>query len=150
VSASGVERIADDLDADVDFCVFFRRRISPETLQGSRGKHQGDNRSGAVSETPAASCCSRALDHTVSTIDVLADVVEAVSPNIDVVIDSGFMQGPDVCKALAFGAKAVGLGRLQCWALGVGGQAGMTRTFEILREEIRPPWPTSVLLASLT
>jgi L-lactate dehydrogenase (cytochrome) len=66
----------------------------------------------------------------------LADVVEAVSPNIDVVIDSGFMRGPDVCKALAFGAKAVGLGRLQCWALGVGGQAGMTRTFEIRREEI--------------
>lgn len=78
----------------------------------------------------------RALDHVVSTIEVLTDVVEAVSPNIDVVIDSGFMRGPDVCKALALGAKAVGLGRLQCWALGVGGQAGMTRTFEILREEI--------------
>ncbi|MDW3178944.1 MAG: alpha-hydroxy acid oxidase [Acidimicrobiia bacterium] len=78
----------------------------------------------------------RALDHVVSTIEVLAEVVEAVSPTIDVVVDSGFMRGPDVCKALARGATAVGLGRLQCWALGAGGQAGVERTLQILREEI--------------
>ena len=78
----------------------------------------------------------RALDHAVSSIEVLAEVVDAVGPEIDVVIDSGFTRGPDVCKALALGAKAVGIGRLQCWALGVGGQAGITRVLQILREEI--------------
>ncbi len=78
----------------------------------------------------------RALDHTISTIEVLAEVVDAVGPKIDVVIDSGFTRGPDVCKALALGAKAVGIGRLQCWALGVGGQAGITRVLQILRDEI--------------
>lgn len=78
----------------------------------------------------------RALDHAISSIEVLADVVEAVDPSTDVVIDSGFTRGPDICKALALGAKAVGIGRLQCWALGVGGQAGISRTLEILREEI--------------
>lgn len=78
----------------------------------------------------------RALDHAVSTIEVLPDVVAAVGRNTDVVIDSGFMRGPDVCKAMALGAKAVGIGRLQCWAVGAGGQQGMIRTLEILREEI--------------
>ncbi len=78
----------------------------------------------------------RALDHTVSTIEVLAEVVASVGPHIDVMIDGGFLRGPDVCKAIALGACAVGIGRLQCWALGVAGQAGMTRTLEILREEI--------------
>jgi isopentenyl diphosphate isomerase/L-lactate dehydrogenase-like FMN-dependent dehydrogenase len=78
----------------------------------------------------------RALDHTISTIEVLAEVVDAAGPQIDVVIDSGFTRGPDVCKALALGAKAVLLGRLQCWALGVGGQDGVTRVLQILREEI--------------
>lgn len=78
----------------------------------------------------------RALDHAISSIEVLADVVEAVGPSTDVAIDSGFTRGPDICKALALGAKAVGIGRLQCWALGVGGQAGIARTLQILREEI--------------
>jgi isopentenyl diphosphate isomerase/L-lactate dehydrogenase-like FMN-dependent dehydrogenase len=78
----------------------------------------------------------RALDHAISGIEVLAEVVEAVDSDIDVIIDGGFNRGPDICKALALGAKAVGLGRLQCWALGVGGQAGVARTLEILREEV--------------
>ena len=78
----------------------------------------------------------RALDHAVSTIEVLAEVVEAVGPSVDVVVDSGFTRGPDICKALALGAKAVGIGRLQCWGLGVGGEAGVTRVLQILREEI--------------
>jgi isopentenyl diphosphate isomerase/L-lactate dehydrogenase-like FMN-dependent dehydrogenase len=78
----------------------------------------------------------RALDHTISTIEVLAEIVDAVGPQVDVVIDSGFTRGPDACKALALGAKAVLLGRLQCWALGVGGQDGVTRVLQILREEI--------------
>jgi isopentenyl diphosphate isomerase/L-lactate dehydrogenase-like FMN-dependent dehydrogenase len=78
----------------------------------------------------------RALDHAISSIEVLAEVVDVVGDGVDVIIDGGFTRGPDICKALALGAKAVGLGRLQCWALGAGGQPGVTRTLEILREEI--------------
>lgn len=78
----------------------------------------------------------RALDHAISGIEVLEEIVVVVNGEADVVIDSGFTRGPDICKALALGAKAVGLGRLQCWALALGGQKGVGRLFEILREEL--------------
>jgi isopentenyl diphosphate isomerase/L-lactate dehydrogenase-like FMN-dependent dehydrogenase len=53
-----------------------------------------------------------------------------------VAIDSGFTHGAEVCKSLALGAVAVGIGRLQCWGLAVGGAAGLERVLEILRDEI--------------
>jgi len=78
----------------------------------------------------------RQVDHSVSTIEVLAEVVEAVAANADVAVDGGFTRGAEVCKALALGARAVGIGRLQCWSLAVGGSAGLARVLEILSEEI--------------
>ncbi|HSK07643.1 MAG TPA: alpha-hydroxy acid oxidase [Acidimicrobiia bacterium] len=78
----------------------------------------------------------RVVDQGVSTIEMLAEVVEAVGNRAEVMVDSGFSRGADVCKALALGAKAVGIGRLQCWGLAVGGAAGLVRVFEILRDEI--------------
>ena len=78
----------------------------------------------------------RVLDHSVSTIEVLAGVVDAVGSDADVVIDGGFTRGAEVVKALALGAKAVGIGKLQCWGLQVGGVDGVVRVLEILREEI--------------
>ncbi|HUP17031.1 MAG TPA: alpha-hydroxy-acid oxidizing protein [Acidimicrobiia bacterium] len=55
----------------------------------------------------------------------------------EVVVDSGFMRGAEVCKALALGARAVAIGRLQCWALAIGGAAGVERVLEILRQEVQ-------------
>jgi isopentenyl diphosphate isomerase/L-lactate dehydrogenase-like FMN-dependent dehydrogenase len=78
----------------------------------------------------------RMVDHGVSTIEVLGEIVEAVGGSVDVAIDSGFTRGAEVCKALALGARAVGIGRLQCWGLAVGGAPGLTRVLQILREEI--------------
>jgi isopentenyl diphosphate isomerase/L-lactate dehydrogenase-like FMN-dependent dehydrogenase len=78
----------------------------------------------------------RVIDHGVSTIEVLAEVVETVGNRAEVMVDSGFSRGAEVCKALALGAKAVGIGRLQCWGLAVGGPAGLLRVLEILRDEI--------------
>ncbi len=78
----------------------------------------------------------RSIDHSLSTIEVLTEVVDAVADRAEVVIDSGFTRGADVCKALALGARAVGIGRLQCWGLAVGGAAGLLRVLEILREEL--------------
>ena len=78
----------------------------------------------------------RVLDHSVSTIEVLADVVDAVGPDVDVVIDGGFTRGAEVCKALALGASAVGIGKLLCWGLAVGGSEGVVRVLKILRDEI--------------
>jgi glycolate oxidase len=76
------------------------------------------------------------VDHSISTIEVLAEVVEAVDGRAEVAIDSGFTRGAEICKALALGAQVVGIGRLQCWGLALGGAAGLTRVLEILDEEI--------------
>lgn len=78
----------------------------------------------------------RAVDHAISSIEVLGEIVEAVGTSVDVIIDGGFTRGPEVVKALALGARAVGIGRLQCWGLAAGGEAGLVRVLEILRMEI--------------
>ncbi|MDP9145226.1 MAG: alpha-hydroxy-acid oxidizing protein [Actinomycetota bacterium] len=78
----------------------------------------------------------RVVDQSLSTIEVLGAIVEAVAGEADVVVDSGFTRGADVCKALALGARAVGIGRLQCWGLAAGGVDGLTRVLEILGDEI--------------
>ena len=79
----------------------------------------------------------RQLDHAQATIDVLPEVVAAVDGRADVIIDSGFVRGSDVLKAIALGAKAVGLGKFHAWALAAGGEAGLTRALEILEREMR-------------
>jgi len=78
----------------------------------------------------------RVVDHSLSTIEVLAEIVDAVGSEVQVVVDSGFTRGAEVCKALALGARAVGIGRLQCWGLAAGGRAGLVRVLELMREEI--------------
>ena len=43
----------------------------------------------------------------------------------------------DVFKALALGAKAVGIGRPMLWGLGAFGQAGVDRVLEIIQGELK-------------
>jgi len=78
----------------------------------------------------------RMVDQGLSTIEALAEIVEAIGPSRELAIDSGFTRGADVCKALALGARAVGIGRLQCWGLAIGGAGALGRTLEILEQEI--------------
>lgn len=78
----------------------------------------------------------RQLDHAPATIEVLPAIVEAVQGRAEVVIDSGFLRGTDVLKALALGAKAVGLGKLMAWGLAAGGQDGLATVVTILRSEM--------------
>ena len=47
------------------------------------------------------------------------------------------MRGTDVVKAMALGADAVAIGRLQAFAMGAAGQAGVVRMLELLEAEIR-------------
>jgi 4-hydroxymandelate oxidase len=42
-----------------------------------------------------------------------------------------------VFKALALGAKAVGIGRPMLWGLGAFGQAGVDRVLEIMQGELK-------------
>ncbi|MPZ88913.1 MAG: hypothetical protein GEU81_12740 [Nitriliruptorales bacterium] len=78
----------------------------------------------------------RQLDHAQATIEALPAAVEAVAGRAQIIVDSGFSRGTDVVKALALGADAVAIGRLMCWALGAGGQAGLETALRLLQEEI--------------
>jgi glycolate oxidase len=78
----------------------------------------------------------RQLDHGKGGIAVLPEVVEAVAGRAEVYVDGGFMRGTDIVKAMALGATAVGIGRLQGLALAAGGEAGLVRALELLQDEV--------------
>jgi len=79
----------------------------------------------------------RATETLRATLEALPEVVAAVNGRIPVYVDGGFRRGADVFKALALGAKAVGIGRPFLWGLGAFGQAGVDRVLEILQGELR-------------
>ena len=78
----------------------------------------------------------RQLDHGLGSAAVLAQVADAVKGKAQIIMDGGISRGTDVLKALALGADIVGIGRLYCYALTVGGPAGVVRALEILENEI--------------
>ena len=78
----------------------------------------------------------RSLDYDPSTLEVLAEIVDAVPARVPVLFDSGIRRGSDILKALALGAKAVCLGRSIRWGLGAYGPAGVQRVLEILQAEL--------------
>jgi L-lactate dehydrogenase (cytochrome) len=78
----------------------------------------------------------RQLDGSRSSFDHLAEIVDAVGDKIDVIFDSGVQRGTHVLKALALGAKAVGLGRYYLFALAAAGQAGVERAMQLMVAEI--------------
>jgi isopentenyl diphosphate isomerase/L-lactate dehydrogenase-like FMN-dependent dehydrogenase len=71
------------------------------------------------------------------TIEALPEVVAEVGNRIPVFVDGGVRRGTDAFKALALGAKAVGIGRPFLWGLGAFGQAGVDRVLEILQGELK-------------
>ena len=79
----------------------------------------------------------RATETGRSTIEALPEVVDAVGSQIPVLVDGGFRRGADVFKALALGARAVGIGRPYVWGLGAFGQDGVERVLDILRAELQ-------------
>ena len=78
----------------------------------------------------------RHLDNTLATIEVLSEAVAAAKGRTEILLDGGIRRGADVVKALAMGAKAVFIGRPLFWGLALGGEQGVIRVLDILREEI--------------
>ena len=78
----------------------------------------------------------RQLDHGRGTIEMLPEIAAAVGKRAEIVLDGGILRGTDVVKALALGANAVAIGKLQGWGLGAGGKEGLLRVLEILQDEI--------------
>ena len=78
----------------------------------------------------------RTFDASPASIEVLAEIVDAVADRMTVIFDSGIRRGSDVLKAMAIGAHAVMIGRATLYGAGAGGQPGAARAIEILLEEI--------------
>ncbi len=69
------------------------------------------------------------------TIEVLPEVVDAAG-RTPVLMDGGIRRGTDIFKALALGARAVGIGRPYIFGLTAFGQPGVERVLDILRAEL--------------
>ena len=78
----------------------------------------------------------RQLDTVPATLELLPEILAAVAGRIPVVLDGGIRRGTDAVKALALGASAVGIGRPVMWALAEGGEKGVRRLLELLRDEL--------------
>lgn len=78
----------------------------------------------------------RQLDGSRSSFDQLAEIVEEVGDEIDVIFDSGIQRGTHVLKALSLGAKAVGIGRMYLYPLAAAGQPGVERALGLMRAEL--------------
>ena len=78
----------------------------------------------------------RQLDGSRAPFDQLAEIVDAVGHQIDVICDGGIQRGTHVLKALSVGAKACSGGRFYLYALAAAGQAGVEKALSNLHSEI--------------
>jgi isopentenyl diphosphate isomerase/L-lactate dehydrogenase-like FMN-dependent dehydrogenase len=106
-----------------------------------KGVLTGDDGRRAVDEGAAAIVVSnhggRQLDCLSATLRALPEVVAAVNGQIEVLMDGGVRRGTDIVKAICLGARAVLCGRAYAYGLAAGGEAGVSRAIEILREDVR-------------
>ncbi len=78
----------------------------------------------------------RQLDGTSSSIAMLPRVADAVGGDTEILFDGGIRAGADIVRALALGARACLIGRSYVWGLGAGGQAGVAKAIDILKNEL--------------
>jgi isopentenyl diphosphate isomerase/L-lactate dehydrogenase-like FMN-dependent dehydrogenase len=78
----------------------------------------------------------RQLDQGAGALDLLPEIVAEIKGKAEIAIDGGFYRGTDILKAIALGANAVGLGRLEAWSMAAGGAPVVVQCLQILRHEI--------------
>ena len=79
---------------------------------------------------------AKQIDGTLSSIETLPEIAEAVQGRAELYLDSGIRRGADVLRSLALGARAVLIGRPVFWGLAVDGEAGVRKVLELLRSEL--------------
>ena len=78
----------------------------------------------------------RQLDGASSSIAMLPRVTDAVGTDTEILFDGGIRTGADIVRAVALGARACLIGRSYVWGLGAGGQAGVAKAIDILKNEL--------------
>jgi L-lactate dehydrogenase (cytochrome) len=78
----------------------------------------------------------RQLDGAPSSISALPKIADTVGADTEVLFDGGIRTGADIMRALALGARACLIGRAYIYGLGAGGQAGVAKAIDILKNEL--------------
>jgi L-lactate dehydrogenase (cytochrome) len=78
----------------------------------------------------------RQLARAPTPLEVLPAVVDAVGASAEVYVDGGILSGSDIAAAVACGARAALVGRAYLYGLMAGGERGVQRAADILREEV--------------
>lgn len=79
----------------------------------------------------------RQLAGVIPTARALVDVADAVGESTFITVDGGIRSGSDVVRALALGARLVGVGRPVVWGLAAGGVSGASGVLGGLTAETR-------------
>ena len=79
----------------------------------------------------------RQLDTAPTPISLVAPVTDAVGDAVEVICDGGVRRGSDIVKAVALGAKAVGVGRAYLYALGAAGERGVDHLVDLFTADIK-------------
>ncbi len=79
----------------------------------------------------------RQLDGSRSPFDQLPAIRNAVGDKLEIILDGGVRRGTHVLKALSLGATACSFGKGFLFALGAGGQKGVEKILQRMKDEIR-------------
>ena len=79
----------------------------------------------------------RQLDRVPPVLHMVAHEMPLIGDTqLQFMMDGGIRNGTDVLIALSYGLRAVGIGRVTAAGTGAGGHRGLTRAFEILRDDL--------------
>ena len=78
----------------------------------------------------------RQLDRAPIPFHLLPAVVREVGQDLEVIIDTGIMNGADIVASIALGARFTLIGRAYLYGLMAGGRAGVDRAIAILADQV--------------
>lgn len=111
---------------------FLRERTDlPIVLKGIQSANDAERaKEAGVDGIIVSNHGGRQVDGAVGSFDALRSVIQRVGKDYPVLFDSGIRSGADVFKALAFGARAVCIGRPYIYGLALDGENGVREVIQ--------------------